>query len=101
MATKGWGKVGVFKSLAVLRLLWSTLLTRVTPTLATVTLSSQNLEDDDVPPSQSKILAVPCEQAIAVLPLTLDAISIRSCDRTDVSGRKSVLESSNLAPEPR
>ncbi|GLA79186.1 hypothetical protein AtubIFM55763_002750 [Aspergillus tubingensis] len=63
-------------------------------------VSSQNLEDDDIPPMQSTIAEVPFEQAIAVLPRILDAISLPSYDQTHIRGRRYVLESSDLPPEP-
>ncbi|GKZ63598.1 hypothetical protein AnigIFM49718_001520 [Aspergillus niger] len=63
-------------------------------------VSSQNLEDDDVPPMQSTIAEVPFEQAIAVLPRILDTISLPSYDQTHIRGRRNVLESSDLPPEP-
>ncbi|GJP87307.1 uncharacterized protein AlacWU_00206 [Aspergillus niger] len=63
-------------------------------------LSSQNLEDDDVPPIQSTSLAVPYEATIAAsLPIN-EKIDIQPCGQPDVGGRKSVLESSGLSPEP-
>ncbi|KAI3055624.1 hypothetical protein CBS147353_11298 [Aspergillus niger] len=61
---------------------------------------SRNLEDDDVPPIQRTITAVPCETAIAAPPLALHAIDIQSCEQPDVGDRKSVLECSGLPPEP-
>ncbi|GLA56121.1 hypothetical protein AnigIFM63604_004659 [Aspergillus niger] len=61
---------------------------------------SRNLEDDDVPPIQRTIAAVPCETTIAAPPLALHAIDIQSCQQPDVGDRKSVLECSGLPPEP-
>ncbi|RDH26431.1 hypothetical protein BDQ94DRAFT_176383 [Aspergillus welwitschiae] len=63
-------------------------------------LSSQNLEDNDVPPIQSTIQTAPCEQAIAAPPRTLNGIDIQPCGQLDVGGRKTVLEGSGLPPEP-
>ncbi|GLA79076.1 hypothetical protein AtubIFM55763_001743 [Aspergillus tubingensis] len=63
-------------------------------------LPSQNSEDNDVPPIQSTIPAVPCEATIAVSLPILKEIDIQPCGQPNVGGRKSVLESGGLPPEP-
>ncbi|BCR99741.1 uncharacterized protein AKAW2_50083S [Aspergillus luchuensis] len=63
-------------------------------------LPSQNSEDEDVPLIQSTIQSGLCEQAIAARPRTLNGIDMQPCGQLDVGGRKSVLESSGLPPEP-
>ncbi|GLA44654.1 hypothetical protein AnigIFM63309_004700 [Aspergillus niger] len=60
----------------------------------------RNLRGDDVPPIQSTIQSGLCEQAIAARPWTLNGIDMQPCGQLDVGGRKSVLESSGLPPEP-
>lgn len=60
----------------------------------------RNLRGDDVPPFRSAIQSGLCEQAIAARPRTLNGIDMQSCGQLDVGGRKSVLESSGLPPEP-